>query len=47
LDYNRCDGSGVNELILSNWRYRALVASIVAAALGYFAFSLWAAWVMS
>jgi len=28
-------------LILSNWRYRALVASIVAAALGYFAFSLW------
>lgn len=31
----------MSELILSGWRYRALVASIVVAAVGYLAFSLW------
>lgn len=31
----------MSELLLSGWRYRALVASIVAAVLGYLAFSLW------
>lgn len=31
----------MSELLLSGWRYRALVASIVVAALGYLAFSLW------
>lgn len=31
----------MSELVLSGWRYRALVASIVVAAVGYLAFLLW------
>lgn len=31
----------MSELMLSGWRYRALVSSIVVAALGYLGFSLW------
>lgn len=31
-------------LLLSGWRYRAVIASFVLSAIGYLAFSLWAGW---
>jgi len=41
LDHDLRCGSFMSQLLLSGWRYRALMASIVIAALGYLGFSLW------
>lgn len=34
----------MSERLLSGWRYRAMMASVMLAALGYLAFSLWGGW---
>ena len=34
----------MSELLLAGWRYRTLVISIIAAMLGYLAFSIWGGW---
>ncbi len=43
-DADRALPSPVSEPLLSGWRYRAVVYSVVLSALGYLGFSLWGGW---